>query len=229
MDRTKKYFIITVIIAFGLFGATIAYNEFTKEAFYIVESPEGTEIFTFTGKLVFSTETQVKEELKDGKDGLVYTDKSAGFTIQKPNESWYFETVDDYIKNSDLGFDPRTNAYLGGVFVATDVPGNVMIISEKLPENLDLNEHIDDQISRAEELFGKEATVTKKFVSPSGNWAVFEGFFDFEEYKEYGRQILHKTNDKLFLIQTTGDPPNEMDEKIKSDLNQIVESFSIID
>lgn len=229
MDRTKKYFIITIIIAFGLFGVTIAYNEFTKETFYIVESPEGIEIFTFTGKLVFSTETQVKEELKDGEDGLVYTDKLAGFTIQRPNENWYFETVEDYIKNSDLDFDPRPNSYLGGVFVATDVPGSIMVISQKLPENLDLSEYIDDQISRAEEIFGKEVTMTKKFVSTSGNWAVSEGFIDFEEYKEYVRQILHKSNDKLFLIQTTGDPPNEMDEKIKSDLNQIVESFNIID
>lgn len=192
-----------------------------------VTNSEHIQIVTNNGKLEVNQTPMAGNILEDGEQGNLYVDKKAGFTIQKPNVNWYFMNVADYVKKSGKGV--INEYYLGGVFVGTDKPSSVMVVVQKLPiSEFDLSKYIDDQINfGSKQILGQESTVVKKFVSPDGNWASFEGYVN-STAQGYGRQILHKYTDKLFLIQTTADPPETIDEETKNELKQIIESFRII-
>jgi len=219
--------IVTVIIGLTTMGWTSYVTENSSQNSIEQSGNNNFAVNTNYGTINLNSNTINKDTFEEGEHGDRFTDKKAGFTVQKPNANWYFQDVGNFVNKFPEFSNTITNAYLGGIIIATDRPGNVLITVDLLPENLDLSEYIDSQIKRAEELFDTDFTITKKFISPDGNWAVFEATGKLTA-QEYGRQILHKYEDRLYLIQTSGDPPNIMSEETKMELKQIVESFQII-
>lgn len=221
--------VVAIIVAIaGIGGGAYYFSLNQNNESYIITDSDNAQIFSRIGNLQIIQTPIQKETLKDGEQGNLYVDTNAGFIIEKPSTNWYFMKVADYVEKINI---EQGDDFLGGIFVATDKPGNVMVVVQKLhdPINFDLSKYIDRQITEgSKNVLNKEGTLTKKFVSPDGKWASFEGYVDLNVH-EYARQILHKYDDKLYLIQTSSDSPEIIPDETKIELKTIVESFRIID
>lgn len=153
----------------------------------------------------------------------IYQDKTLGFQISKPDNSWEIHSVLDHdLYDKLILLEPK--GFVDGVFVEQNHDMRFMInIFDIQKENFSLHEYVDNQI----ELM-KSETITNSFeqVSSKDDWAIFA--MEYLNDSQYVEQMLFLKDNRLYLLQYSGNSPQLLALETKKDFQYIMESFEVI-
>ena len=168
-----------------------------------------------------------ESKIKDGVSGDLYIEQTLEFTIEKPDDTWYFETDLQKLRKS-LELSDSPDDVLGGVFIVKTLSRDVVsVVVYKLPSESPtyLEERAERLIQYGiTELNADESSIKRDFSS-EGNYAFFS--FEGASSKPFSLGNVAKIeNAKIYeigwVIGTTKDNYQEINDEIKC----IVKSFS---
>lgn len=185
-------------------------------------------IIVVIGIAVYSdSESNITYEIKDGILGDLYIDQTLEFIIEKPDDTWYFETDLQKLRKSVELSEPPDDV-LGGVFIVKTLSRDVVsVVVYKVPSESPtyLKERAERLIQYGITELNADETSIKRDFSSEGNYA----FFSFEGVSSIPIRIGDVTkieNGKIYeigwVIGTTKDNYQEINDDIKC----IVKSFS---
>jgi hypothetical protein len=88
-----------------------------------------------------------------------------------------------------------------------------------------LEPYIDSQISQLQSQI--DVNVPIKQISDSQEWAIFAMEIPTENWN-YGEQVLFLKDNRLFMLQYSGQNPNNLTIEKKSEYLSIIDSFEVI-
>lgn len=154
-----------------------------------------------------------------------YQDTELGFQISKPNNNWEIHSALDELSSDDLAL-LQTKGFLDGLYVEQNHDKQFMItVFDIQKEKLTLHEFVDQQISLIESQ--KNITISFEQVSPDNDWALF-AFESSNENKQYDEQLLFLKEDRLYMLQYSGESPQVLSSDQKNDFKLIMDSFEVI-
>ena len=153
--------------------------------------------------------------------------KEIGLLVEKPDANWF--CVDLLEMRNEYGFDQPNKYFLGGIAVGRNSGELVLLVvyDNELLNHVTISEFIDMEIESSSKLIGREITILNKQIVDPQKYAIFEGetmALD-NSGRKYAMQIYQNINDKLYMIQYGGDPPDIMHPEIKEEIRQIMKSF----
>ena len=155
----------------------------------------------------------------------IYQDSQLGFQISKPNNDWEIHSTRDDLSSSELT-SLQTKGFLDGIYVEKNHNKQFMLtIFDIQKDDFILHEFVDQQISLMESQ--KNITVSFEQVSPENDWALFAVESPDGEIP-YGEQLLFLKENRLYMLQYSGDSPESLDIEQKNDFKFIMESFEVI-
>ena len=217
--KVVKFSLIGLIIASvtGLIIWEISFNPDSE----IKTSTDSTEVKSGFGVIrIYEQESQ--NTFSNIKEGLTYVDNSLGFEISRPNEKWEFDTNIDDMLDSQSSSNKK---FLGGMYVKNDNGKPIFIGVFDLTqfENFDLDAYIQSQKDVIDKF---DSNITINEISPQNNWSVFGAEITLKnKTRTYGEQILEIHNDKLYMLQYSGDPPYLMLSQTRDEIRDIMDSF----
>lgn len=91
-------------------------------------------------------------------------------------------------------------------------------------DKFSLDDYVKTQINTITDNSDTKITVNK--ISPSYNWSIFGAEITLENNATiYGEQILEIHNNKLYMLQYSGMPPDIVDNQTKEEIRKIIDSF----
>lgn len=154
----------------------------------------------------------------------IYQDSNLGFQISKPNDDWEIHSTLDEI-NSDELKSLRSKGFLDGVYVEQNHDRKFMLtVFDIQKENFSLHEYVDNQIVMMESQ--KNVVIPFEQVSPTNDWAIFA--METSDNKQYGEQLLFLKDNRLYMLQYSGDSPGSINSEQKNDFQFIMDSFEVI-
>ncbi|MCV0410107.1 hypothetical protein [Nitrosopumilus sp.] len=154
----------------------------------------------------------------------IYQDSHLGFQISKPNNDWDIHPVTDEL-NSNESISLQTKGFIDGVYVETNHNKEFMLtVFDIKNDEFSLHEFVDQQISEMESQ--ENNIVLFEQVSPNNDWALFA--VESSGNISYGEQLLFLKENRLYMLQYSGDSPQSMDSDLKNDLKFIMDSFEVI-
>jgi len=155
----------------------------------------------------------------------IYQDTELGFQISKPNNNWEIHSAMDDLSTSELS-SLETKGFVDGVYVEKNHNKQFMLtIFDIKKDNFDLHEFVDQQISLMESQ--KNITVPFEQVSPENDWALF-AVESSDSGIPYGEQLLFLKDNRLYMLQYSGESPQTLDSDQKNDFKIIMDSFEVI-
>ena len=152
-----------------------------------------------------------------------YEDANLGFVIFKPNNNWEIHSALDEFESEELE-SLKTIGFVDGIFIEQNHNKQFLLtIFDIQKEDFSLHEYIDDQISLME---SQNYDIPFEQVSPDNDWAIFA--VDDSASQTYGEQFLILKENRLYMLQYTGDHPETLSIKQKEDINFIMDSFEVI-
>ena len=116
--------------------------------------------------------------------------------------------------------------FVDGIYVEKNHNKQFMLtIFDIQKDEFDLHEFVDQQISLMESQ--KNITVMSEQVSPENDWALFAVESPDSEIS-YGEQLLFLKENRLYMLQYSGDSPQTLDPEQKNDFKFIMDSFEVI-
>ena len=155
----------------------------------------------------------------------IYQDTQLGFQISKPNNNWEIHSVLDDLSSNELS-SLKTKGFLDGIYVEKNHNKRFMVtIFDIQKDNFSLHEFVDQQISLMESQ--RDITIPFEQVSPENDWALF-AVESTGELLPYGEQLLFLKDNRLFMLQYSGDSPQTLGSEQKNDFKFIMDSFEVI-
>ena len=179
----------------------------------------GTEIlFSGFGEITLFNPEQVNLFSTD-----IYQDTSLGYQVSKPNGDWQIHSVLDEINSDELTL-LQTKGFLDGVYVEQDHNKRFIItVFDIQTENFSLHEYVDDIISLSE---SQNVEIPFEQVSSEDDWAIFA--MSAIDQNQYGEQLFVVKENRLYMLQYSGDSPQSLSPEQKQDFQYIMESFEVI-
>ena len=169
------------------------------------------------------------DKIPDGVTGNRYVNKSLGFTIEKPDDTWFFIT-DFHVFVKEYNPSSKFEGLLGGILVAKPISHqNVAVGVLKLESTeLDLKQRVENIIEITPYLWNIKIENIEKDFSPDGNYAYFayDGINSTMQF-HHGR-IFKIDNGKFYEVGWVTEPLYVLPEDIKQDIDCIVKSFTTI-
>ena len=155
----------------------------------------------------------------------IYQDTQLGFQVSKPNNDWEIHSVLDELNSDELN-SLKAKGFLDGVYVEQNHNRKFMITVFDIPkENFSLHEFVDQQIAQMESQKG--IVIPFEQVSPENDWALF-AVESSNENKQYDEQLLFLKEDRLYMLQYSGESPQVLNSDQKKDFQSIMDSFEVI-
>ena len=153
----------------------------------------------------------------------IYQDTRLGYQISKPNGDWQIHSVLDEINSDELTL-LQTKGFLDGVYVEQDHNKRFIItVFDIQTENFSLHEYVDDIISLSE---SQNVEIPFEQVSSEDDWAIFA--MSAIDQNQYGEQLFVVKENRLYMLQYSGDSPQSLSPEQKQDFQYIMESFEVI-
>jgi hypothetical protein len=161
------------------------------------------------------------------ENDLVYRNETAGFEVGRPNLTWNFHTDMSQIKIEQTG-TITNKEFVGGAFIVDSTNQNVFVAVFDISELDDnsLADYVDAQLNWIMTNF--DAKLKLKEMAPNKKWAIFGIEVNQNNQTLYGEQILEIQNDKLYMIQYAGIPPEKMQPEKLEEFRIVIDSFKII-
>jgi hypothetical protein len=155
----------------------------------------------------------------------IYQDTQLGFQISKPNNDWEIHSALDDLSSNELS-SLKTKGFLDGIYIEKNHNKRFMVtIFDIQKDEFDLHEYVDQQISLMESQ--RDVTIPFEQVSPENDWALF-AVESSDGAIPYGEQLLFLKDNRLFMLQYSGDSPQTLDSEQKNDFKFIMDSFEVI-
>lgn len=152
----------------------------------------------------------------------IHVDNNLGFQISKPNNSWEIHSVLDEMSLGKLE-SLKTKGFLDGVFVEQNHDKKFIVtVFDVKAENFVLHDYVDNQIVMME---SQNFKVDFEQVSPNNDWAIFAAE---NPENKYGEQLLFLKENRLYMLQYSGNSPQTLDSDQKEDFQLIMDSFEVI-
>ena len=153
----------------------------------------------------------------------IHQDTSLGYQVSKPNGDWQIHSVLDEINSEELAL-LQTKGFLDGVYVEQDHNKRFIItVFDIQTENFSLHEYVDDIISLTE---SQNIEIPFEQVSSEDDWAIFA--MSMIDQNQYGEQLFVVKENRLYMLQYSGDSPDSLNSEQKQDFQYIMESFEVI-
>lgn len=154
-----------------------------------------------------------------------YQNTQLGFQISKPNSDWEIHSALDELSSDELS-SLKAKGFLDGAYVEQNHNRQFMItIFDIQKENFSLHEFVDQQISLMESQ--KNITIPFEQVSPENDWALFAVEIS-DNNEQYGEQLLFLKENRLYMLQYSGESPRALSSEQKNDFRFIMDSFEVI-
>ena len=152
-----------------------------------------------------------------------YQDKTLGFQISKPNNDWQIHSVLDHdLYEKLILLEPK--GFVDGVFVEQDHDMRFMVnVFDIQKENFSLHEYVDNQIELME---SETIVISFEQISPKDDWGIFA--MEYLNDSQYVEQMLFLKDNRLYLLQYSGNSPQFLDSEEKEDFQYVMESFEVI-
>ena len=155
----------------------------------------------------------------------MYQDTQLGFQISKPSNDWEIHSALEELSSAEIN-SLKTKGFLDGVYVEQNHNRQFMItIFDIQKENFSLHEFVDQQISLMESQ--ENITVSFEQISPENDWALF-AVESSDGTTPYGEQLLFFKDNRLYMLQYSGDSPQTLDSEQKNNFQFIMDSFEVI-
>lgn len=155
----------------------------------------------------------------------IYQDTQLGFQISKPNNDWEIHSAKDDLGSAELN-SLQTKGFVDGIYVEKNHNKQFMLtIFDIQKDEFSLHEFVDQQISLMESQ--KNITIPFEQVSPEDDWALF-AVESSDGAIPYGEQLLFFKDNRLYMLQYSGDSPQTLDSEQKNDFRFIMDSFEVI-
>ena len=152
-----------------------------------------------------------------------YQDKTLGFQISKPNDSWQIHSVFDHDLDNILTL-LESKGFVDGVYVEQNHDKRFMIsVFDIQKDNFSLHEYVDNQIELLETM---KMEISFEQVSQKDDWAIYA--VEYPDENQYGEQLLFLKENRLYMLQYLGSPPQILNLEEKKDIQHIMESFEVI-
>ena len=152
-----------------------------------------------------------------------YQDKTLGFQISKPNDSWQIHSVFDHDLDDVLTL-LESKGFVDGVYVEQNHDKRFMIsVFDIQKDNFSLHEYVDTQIELMETM---KMEISFEQVSQKDDWAIYA--VEYPDENQYGEQLLFLKENRLYMLQYLGSPPQILNLEEKKDIQYIMESFEVI-
>ena len=149
-------------------------------------------------------------------------DSDLGYQISKPGGNWEIHSALDELSSEELS-SLQAKGFLDGVYVEQNHNKQFIItIFDLQKENFSLHEYVDTQITLME---SENIQLSFEQVSPEDNWALFAVE---SSDKQYGEQLLFLKENRLYMLQYSGDSPQTLTLEQKNDFQLIMDSFEVI-
>ena len=153
----------------------------------------------------------------------VYQDTSLGYQVSKPNGDWQIHSVLDEMNSEELAL-LQAKGFLDGVYVEQNHNKRFIItVFDIQKENFSLHEYIDDIIALSE---SQNVEIQFEQVSSDDDWAIFA--MSMIDQNQYGEQLFVVKENRLYMLQYSGDSPQSLTSEQKQDFQYIMESFEVI-
>lgn len=152
----------------------------------------------------------------------IYQDTDLGYQISKPDGNWEIHSALDELSSEELS-SLKTKGFLDGVYVEQNHNKQFIItVFDLQKENFSLHEYVDAQIELME---SENIQLSFEQVSSEDNWALFAVE---SSDKQYGEQLLFLKENRLYMLQYSGDSPQTLTLEQKNDFRLIMDSFEVI-
>jgi hypothetical protein len=155
----------------------------------------------------------------------IYQDARLGFQISKPSNDWEIHSTIDDLNSVELT-SLQTKGFVDGIYVEKNHKKQFMLtIFDIQKDEFSLHEFIDQQTSLMESQ--KNIPIPFEQVSPENDWALF-AVESSDNTIPYGEQLLFFKDNRLYMLQYSGDSPQTLDSDQKNDFKFIMDSFEVI-
>ena len=167
---------------------------------------------------------QYPQEFIDA-DGSLFSNTELGFQVLAPNGNWDAHAVEEVFSPQKLE-SLKSKGLIHGFYLEEDHQKQFMItVFEVSAQDFALEPYIDSQINQMQSKI--DVNVPIKQISESKDWAIFAMEIPTENWN-YGEQVLFLKNDRLFMLQYSGQNPNNLTLEKKSEYLSIIDSFEVI-
>ncbi|MBS1268905.1 MAG: hypothetical protein MAG458_01640 [Nitrosopumilus sp.] len=216
--RIIRWTMIVMIIS-GMFGLTV---------FFLSEPSDSTKSVALGTKIVFSGFGEINLHNPENVNLFstnIYHDTKLGFQISKPNDDWEIHSALDDLSSNELS-SLKTKGFLDGLYIEQNHNKRFMLtVFDIQKDDFSLHNFVDQQISSMESQ--RDVTIPFEQVSPENDWALFAVESSGNSIP-YGEQILFLKDNRLYMLQYSGDSPQTLDSEQKNDFKFIMDSFEVI-
>lgn len=197
-------------------------------AIYLVESEsdvETTSIMSSFGKITIFDPKQTAPLFLN--ESVIYQDNDLGFQISKPDDTWEIHAAYDDLLSEELVY-LKSKGYLDGIYLEKQHDRRFLItVFDVQKEDFKLDDYVENQILQM--TLKEDVKIPLKQISQSNDWAIFaidKQGVNFES--KYGEQMLFLKNNLLYMLQYSGNSPENLTELEKSDFRLILDSFEVL-
>lgn len=191
---------------------------------YLISSSEKTSGISIMSGFGEITVLDPKQTNLFGKN--TYQDNTMTFQISKPDNVWELRPASEEFSDDKLNL-LKSKGYLDGIYVEKQKNKRFLItVFEIKQENFQLKDYVETQIQQMKQI--SDVTVPIKQISSSNDWAIFSMNLGNKGEYSYGEQILFHNQGKLYMLQYSGNSPENLSDEEKSDFNFIMNSFEVI-
>jgi hypothetical protein len=167
---------------------------------------------------------QYPQEFTDSS-GSLFSNTDLGFQILAPNGNWDAHAVEEVFSSQKLE-SLKSKGLIHGFYLEENHKKQFMIaIFDVSAQDFVLESFIDSQIDQMKSQI--DVNVPIKQISDSQDWAIFAMEIPTENWN-YGEQVLFLKDNKLFMLQYSGQNPNNLTLEKKSEYLSIIDSFEVI-
>ncbi|MGI0010042.1 MAG: hypothetical protein ACREAE_01420 [Nitrosopumilaceae archaeon] len=219
-----RYALIALLVAstggLVIWGFFVNTTSSTKTGY---NAPNWVEVESGFGKIRLYESDQTAKDFSSIGNDLTYVDNVLGFEISRPNLKWNFDTnIDDVLGSAAIS----NKKFVGGLYLSKNNEKTffVGVFDITQYDKFNLADYVKTQINTMTDSRDTKIIVNK--VSPTNNWSIFGAKITLENKTSiYGEQILEIHNDKLYMLQYVGMPPDLVDIQTKEDIRKIIDSF----
>ena len=154
----------------------------------------------------------------------IYTDFDLGFQVLRPTNSWEIHPVSERIGSEKFQV-LKSRGLIDGIYLEENHEKQFMITVTAIPEDFELDRFVNLQIAQLE--MQTDVEVPKKEISLDKDHAVFAMKIPTENWS-YGEQVLFLKDGKLFMLQYSGQDPDNIDYEKGLEYRAIMDSFEAI-
>lgn len=197
-------------------------------AIYLVESEsdvETTSIMSSFGKITIFDPKQTTSLFLN--ESVIYQDNYLEFQISKPDDTWEIHAAYDDLLSEELVY-LKSKGYLDGIYLEKQHDRRFLItVFDVQKEDFKLDDYVENQILQM--TLKEDVKIPLKQISQSNDWAIFaidKQGVNFES--KHGEQMLFLKNNLLYMLQYSGNSPENLTELEKSDFRLILDSFEVL-